>query len=76
MYDVLCAADMFLLPGLKRFCANAMAKFLTVNDVVTVLRTARLFNLPRLEDQCAEFIAKNLESVRIYVFMRIICTVR
>jgi ankyrin repeat/BTB/POZ domain-containing protein 1 len=63
VYDVLCAADMFLLPGLKRFCANAMAKFLTVNDVVTVLRTARLFNLPRLEDQCAEFIAKNLEPV-------------
>ncbi|XP_045164247.1 ankyrin repeat and BTB/POZ domain-containing protein 1-like isoform X2 [Mercenaria mercenaria] len=63
VYDVLCAADMFLLPGLKRFCANAMAKFLTVNDVVTVLRTARLFNLPRLEDQCAEFIAKNLDQV-------------
>ncbi|KAL4225798.1 Ankyrin repeat and BTB/POZ domain-containing protein 1 [Mactra antiquata] len=63
VYDVLCAADLYLLPGLKRLCANAMAKFLTVSDVVMVLRTARLFNLPRLEDQCAEFMAKNLEQV-------------
>lgn len=63
VYDVMCAADMFLLPGLKRYCANAMAKFLTVEDVVTVLKTARMFNLPRLEDQCAEFMADNLEEV-------------
>ena len=65
VYEVMCAADMFLLPGLKRYCANAMAQFLTVGDVVTVLQTARLFNLPRLEDQCAEFMADNLEQVNI-----------
>lgn len=60
---------MFLLPGLKRFCANAMAKFLTVSDVVTVLKTARMFNLPRLEDQCAEFMAQNLEQVNMPIVL-------
>lgn len=64
MYDVMCAADIFLLPGLKRFCANTMAKFLQVENVVTIFKTARLFNLPRLEDQCAEFMASNLDLVR------------
>ncbi|WAR25630.1 ABTB1-like protein [Mya arenaria] len=63
VYDVMCAADLFLLPGLKRYCANAMARFLSINDVVMVLKTARIFNLPRLEDQCAEFMAENLEQV-------------
>ncbi|KAH3893046.1 ankyrin repeat and BTB/POZ domain-containing protein 1-like isoform X3 [Dreissena polymorpha] len=63
VYDVMCAADMFLLPGLKRFCANGMAKFLTVNDVVMVLKTSRMFNLPRLEDQCAEYMAEHLDQV-------------
>ena len=63
MYDVLCSADMFLLPGLKRHCANVMAQYLDVENCVNILRTARLFTLPRLEDQCAEFIASNIEKV-------------
>lgn len=67
VYDVLCAADMFLLPGLKRVCANTMAKFLTVTDIVMVLKTARLFNLPRLEDQCAEFMSQNLDQVSMII---------
>ena len=59
----MCAADMYLLPGLKRHCANVMARYLTIEDVVMVLQTARMFNLPRLEDQCAEYMADNLEKV-------------
>ena len=35
-----------------------------VDNVVSILQTCRLFNLLRLEDQCAEFIAANLEKVR------------
>lgn len=63
VYDVMCAGDLYLLPGLKRYCANMMAQYLTVSDVIMILRTARMFNLPRLEDQCAEFMAKNLEQI-------------
>jgi len=61
----MCAADLFLLPGLKRYCANTMAKYLHVENVVMVTRTARLFNLPRLEDQCAEFMANNIDQVKL-----------
>ncbi|XP_041377868.1 ankyrin repeat and BTB/POZ domain-containing protein 1-like [Gigantopelta aegis] len=63
VYDVLCAADLYLLPGLKRLCANYMTKFLDAENVVSILRTSRLFTLPRLESQCAEYIANNLEKV-------------
>ena len=28
-----------------------------------ILRTARLFNLPRLEDKCTEFLADNIEAM-------------
>lgn len=61
--DVLSVADMFLLPGLKRRCANALSQWIDVDNIITILRTARLFDLARLEDQCAEFIASNLERV-------------
>ncbi|CAE1273634.1 ABTB1 [Acanthosepion pharaonis] len=63
VYEVLCSADLYLLPGLKRQCAAFVAKNLEVNQVINVLRTARLFNLYRLQDQCAEFIAANLYKV-------------
>ena len=59
----MCAADLYLMPGLKRQCANVVAKYLQINNVVMVIKTARLFNLPRLEDQCAEFMAENIEKV-------------
>ena len=63
VYDVLCCADLYLLPGLKRHCANCIAKHINIDNVVQITRTARLFSLPRLEDQCAEFIANNLSKV-------------
>ncbi|XP_063400743.1 ankyrin repeat and BTB/POZ domain-containing protein 1-like [Mytilus trossulus] len=63
VYDVLCCADLYLLPGLKRHCANYIGKHLNTANVVQVTRTAKLFSLPRLEDQCAEFIANNIEKI-------------
>ncbi len=65
VYDVLCAADMFLLPGLKRQCAAVMGQYLELDNVVNILRTARLFSLPRLEDQCAEYLATNIDKVKL-----------
>ena len=63
VFDILFAADMFLLPGLKRQCANTLCKYLDEDNIVSILRTARLFDLSRLEDQCAEYIAANLDKV-------------
>ncbi|XP_050406814.1 ankyrin repeat and BTB/POZ domain-containing protein 1 [Patella vulgata] len=60
VFEVLCAADLYLLPGLKRLCAKNMVQYLEVQNTLPILQTARLFNLPRLESQCAEFIANNL----------------
>merc|ERR1711973_826683 len=35
----------------------------TEDLVMELLRTARLFNLPRLEDKCTEFLADNIEAM-------------
>ena len=61
---MLCFADVYLLNGLKRLCARAISKFLDTENVLTVLRTSRLFNLPKLETDCCEYISKHLEKVR------------
>uniref|UniRef100_A0A8C6EKF0 Ankyrin repeat and BTB domain containing 1 n=1 Tax=Microcebus murinus TaxID=30608 RepID=A0A8C6EKF0_MICMU len=63
-YDVLGAADMYLLPGLKRLCGRSLAQLLHEDTVVGVWRVAKLFHLARLEDQCAQFMAKVLDKVR------------
>lgn len=64
VFSVLCLADVYLLSGLKRLCARIVTGLLDTENVVTVLKTARLFNLTKLEVDCCEFISKNLEKVR------------
>lgn len=64
VFSVLCLADVYLLSGLKRLCARIVTGLLDTENVVTVLKTARLFNLAKLEVDCCEFISKNLEKVR------------
>ncbi|RMX45010.1 hypothetical protein pdam_00022511 [Pocillopora damicornis] len=61
VYNVLCFADIYLLSGLKRLCARVISAFLDTENVLTVFRTARLFNLPRLEVDCCEYMSKHLE---------------
>lgn len=63
VFDVLCAADIYLLPGLKRQCAIVIGQHLDINNVVYMLKLARMYELPRLEDQCTEFMAKFLEQI-------------
>ncbi|XP_072025674.1 ankyrin repeat and BTB/POZ domain-containing protein 1-like isoform X2 [Amphiura filiformis] len=62
-YDVLCIADLYLLPGLKKLCANVIGQTLTDSSVISVLRVSRMFDLNKLEDQCAEYMAKHLERI-------------
>ncbi|KAK8398875.1 hypothetical protein O3P69_004161 [Scylla paramamosain] len=61
--EVMMVADMFLVPGLTRQCGVYLGSCLQVHSVVSILKLARLFQLPRLEDQCVAFIAKNLDQV-------------
>lgn len=63
VFDVLCVADMYLLPGLKRLCGKTLAKAICDENVLHMWKTAKLFRLSRLEDQCTEFMAKIIERV-------------
>ncbi len=67
VYDLLEAADMFLLQGLKRQCGlflGGPGGLLAADTVVGLVRVARLYDLPRLEHLCVEFMARNIEKVR------------
>ena len=63
MGELLHTADMFLLPGLTKLAGRTLARLVTSDTVMDILRTARLFNLPRLEDQCTEYLADNIETM-------------
>lgn len=65
VFDVLCVADMYLLPGLKRLCGKALAQTLCKSNVVYMWKTAKLFQLSRLEDQCVEYMAKIIYQVSV-----------
>lgn len=67
-FDVLCVADMYLLPGLKRLCGKTLAKTICEDNVLYMWKTAKLFRLSRLEDQCTQFMAKIIERVGVRLF--------
>ncbi|KAF6022968.1 ABTB1 [Bugula neritina] len=58
VFEVLYKADMYLLPGLKKYCAAFIADLIDEENVFQIFEMSRLFNLPKLEDQCTEFIAR------------------
>ncbi len=66
VYEVLCAADMYLLPGLKRLCGRTLAALLNEENVLHMWKTAKLFRLSRLEDLCTEYMAKIIERVCVH----------
>ncbi|XP_023341091.1 ankyrin repeat and BTB/POZ domain-containing protein 1 [Eurytemora carolleeae] len=55
-------AEMFLLPGLKRECGNWLIRYIDADTVLPILRSSRLYSLPRLEDACTAYIADNIEQ--------------
>lgn len=65
--DVLCVADMYLLAGLKRLCGKTLGKTICEENVLYLWKTAKLFRLSRLEDQCTEFMAKIIDRVSAYI---------
>lgn len=66
-FDVLCVADMYLLPGLKSLCGKTLAKTICEDNVLYMWKTAKLFRLSRLEDHCTEFMARIIERVSVCV---------
>ena len=72
VYDVLEAAEIFLLPDLKRQCGSFLEQYLETSNVVELVQTARLFAIPRLEHACVEFIAKVCTNYPISIQNRII----
>lgn len=72
-WDVLCVADVYLLPDLKRQCGAVIGRTLDVESVCGTLRASRMFRLPRLENQCVEFMAKHLaEVIKLPEFQEIV----
>ncbi|XP_068454683.1 ankyrin repeat and BTB/POZ domain-containing protein 1 [Clinocottus analis] len=63
VFDVLCVADMYLLPGLKRLCGKALTKTICEDNVVYMWKMAKLFRLSRLEDNCTVFMARIIERL-------------
>lgn len=63
MFEVLYKADMYLLPGLKKQCGLYIGDLIDEENIFTVLEVSRLFDLPKLEDRCAEFMATHIEQV-------------
>ncbi|CAB3983212.1 ankyrin repeat and BTB POZ domain-containing 1 [Paramuricea clavata] len=63
IYDVICAVEMYLLPGLKRHCTNAMIEILDVSNVLEAVRVSRTFAMPRLESECCRFIAEYMDEM-------------
>lgn len=64
-FDVLQAAERFLLPGLKVLCGSVLTQ-LMANDpglVFAALDAARAYQLPRLEDACHRTIALHLDEI-------------
>lgn len=63
VWEVLQFADLYLLKGLTRICALVIGQDLDTENVVSALQAARLFDIPRLETQCSEFMANSIEKM-------------
>lgn len=65
VFEVLCVADMYLLPGLKRLCGKTLGRTICADNVLYMWKMAKLFRLSRLEEQCTECMAKIIDVVSV-----------
>ncbi|KAI9555576.1 hypothetical protein GHT06_018091 [Daphnia sinensis] len=63
VYELLNIGELYLMPGLKKLCANFLISVIDTQNVVSLIKMSRIYNLPRIEVFCIEFIAKNLEEI-------------
>lgn len=64
-YELLNVGELYLMPGLKKLCANYLIGVIDSENVVDLIKLSRTYNLPRIEVFCNEFIAKHLEEVSL-----------
>ncbi|TMS37757.1 hypothetical protein L596_004625 [Steinernema carpocapsae] len=62
-FDMLEAADMFLVPGMKHKVGRLLCNEFTVNNVVGLIRMSRHFGVEVIENQAVEFISNHLHEV-------------
>lgn len=62
-FDLLNAGELYLMNGLKKFCANYFISTIDSENVIDLIKVSRTYNLPRVEGFCSEFIARHLEEV-------------
>nr|CAH0100088.1 unnamed protein product [Daphnia galeata] len=63
VYELLNIGELYLMPGLKKLCANFLISAIDSENVISLIKVSRTYNLPRIEVFCNEFIAKNLEEI-------------
>jgi speckle-type POZ protein len=63
--DMLMASCRFRLERMTTMCENLLAEFVTKGNVLSILKRARCYNCPKLEDYCTEFISlpRNIKDV-------------
>jgi len=63
VFEVLDAAALYMLPGLRNQCINTLMEKAEEIDVFFLLETARMYDLPRLQNFVMERMADILEEV-------------
>lgn len=64
LYDVLIVADLYLLPGLKRKCAQELAaNYMSKENIFDLLKMSRVYELKKLEFSCIFFLAEHIFEV-------------
>jgi len=61
--EVLQAADMYLLEGLKRLCENTIAQGLSVDNLGEVLSLSEAYSAPQLAKACCLFALKEVDEL-------------
>jgi hypothetical protein len=59
------------MQGLKKLCANFLISAIDSENVISLIKISRTYNLPRIEVFSVEFIAKNLEEVSVLLAVNI-----
>lgn len=63
LQNVLAASHRYQVVRLRSWCEHQLCGFIRVNDVLSVLCQAHLYEAKQLEEACLSFIKKNMNSV-------------
>ncbi len=72
LLDVLIAADLYLIPSLKRKCANELIKHINNENLFELLKLSRLYDLKKLEFSCISHLAINIFDVNIIISLLLV----